>query len=58
MQLIYNPWLWYVAGHIIVLLIVLGKSFGMSSDLRTTYVMAGARKYSDFFILLKDNNGK
>ena len=58
MQLIYNPWLWYVTGHMIVLLIALGKSFGMSSDLRITYVMAGNRKYSDFFILLKDNNGK
>jgi|TARA_B110000914_G_scaffold28151_1_gene20942 uncharacterized membrane protein YedE/YeeE len=53
MELIYNPWPWYIAGPIIalimVLLIVFGKSFGMSSNLRTICAIAGAGKYSDFF---------
>ena len=53
MEFIYNPWPWYVAGPIIalimVLLIVFGKSFGMSSNLRTICAIAGAGKYSDFF---------
>lgn len=53
MELIENPWPWYVAGPIItlimVLLIVFGKTFGMSSNLRTICAIAGADKYSDFF---------
>ena len=53
MEFIYNPWPWYVAGPIIamimVLLIVFGKSFGMSSNLKTICAIAGAGKYSDFF---------
>ncbi len=48
-----NPWPWYVAGPMItfvmVMLIVLGKNFGISSNLRTMCSLCGAGKYADFF---------
>lgn len=48
-----NPWPWYVAGPMItlvmILLILLGKSFGISSNLRTMCSLCGAGKYVDFF---------
>ncbi len=48
-----NPWSWYVAGPMItfvmVMLIVLGKNFGISSNLRTMCSLCGAGKYVDFF---------
>ena len=53
MNWIYEPWPWYVAGPIIAFvmmaLMLLGKSFGVSSNLRTMCSMAGAGKHTDFF---------
>lgn len=50
---IYDPWPWYVAGPIIaiimVLLILFGKSFGVSSNLRVVCSALGADKFSEFF---------
>lgn len=48
-----EPWPWYVAGPLITLfmvtLLLLGKQFGMSSNLRTICSIAGAGKQADFF---------
>ena len=53
MELIYTPWAWYIAGPIIAfvlfMMIKLGKSFGMSSNLNTICSMAGAGKISNAF---------
>jgi uncharacterized membrane protein YedE/YeeE len=53
MDLIYKPWAWYVAGPIIVfvlfMLVKLGRSFGMSSNLNTICTIAGAGKISNAF---------
>lgn len=53
MDVILQPWPWYVSGPLIalvmVILIYFGKTFGMSSNLRTFCTMGGAGKYSDFF---------
>lgn len=53
MNWIYEPWPWYVAGPLIAFtmftLLLLGKQFGMSSNLRTMCAMGGAGKASDFF---------
>ncbi len=53
MNWIYEQWPWYVAGPVIamvmVLLLLFGKSFGVSSNLRTVCSIAGAGKISDFF---------
>jgi uncharacterized membrane protein YedE/YeeE len=53
MDLIYEPWPWYVAGPLIALvmfvLLLVGKQFGMSSNLRTACAAVGAGKASDFF---------
>jgi uncharacterized membrane protein YedE/YeeE len=53
MNLLYDPWPWYVAGPLIALtmfvLLFIGKKFGMSSNLRTMCSIGGAGKYSDFF---------
>lgn len=53
MNLIYEPWPWYVAGPLIALvmfvLLFLGKQFGMSSNLRTACTIMGADKAADFF---------
>ncbi len=53
MDLIYEPWPWYVAGPIIafvmVLLLLFGKTFGLSSNFRTVCSIAGAGKVADFF---------
>ena len=53
MDWIYEPWPWYVAGPVIALVMVLlflfGKSFGVSSNLRTVCSIAGAGKVSDYF---------
>lgn len=53
MNWIYEPWPWYVAGPIIALIMVMlllfGKSFGVSTILRTTCSIVGAGKVSDFF---------
>lgn len=53
MDLILQPWPWYVSGVLIALVMALllffDKTFGMSSNLRTLCIMGGAGKYSDFF---------
>lgn len=53
LELLKQPWPWYVSGTtialIMVLLIVFGKSFGFSSNLRTLCTLAGAGKKYSFF---------
>lgn len=53
MDLLKEPFPWYVAGPLIsvtlVLLILVGKRFGMSSNLRTMCTVLGADKTCDFF---------
>lgn len=53
MEFIYGTWSWYISGLLIaivmLLLVYFGKSFGMSSNLRTLCSMGGAGKFSDFF---------
>lgn len=53
MEYILNPWPWYVSGPLIALVMALllyfGKTFGMSSNLRTLCAIGGAGKLSDFF---------
>lgn len=53
LEFIRQPWPWYVAGPLIALtmflLLFFGKSFGVSSTLRTTCAIGGADKISDFF---------
>lgn len=53
MELIFEPWPWYVAGPLIALimflLIFMGKKFGMSSNLETMCSICGAGKKSDYF---------
>ncbi|OYX86336.1 MAG: YeeE/YedE family protein [Flavobacteriales bacterium 32-34-25] len=53
MELIYHTWSWYISGFIIglvmLILIYFGKSFGMSSNLRTLCSLAGAGKKVTFF---------
>nr|WP_299170634.1 YeeE/YedE thiosulfate transporter family protein [uncultured Allomuricauda sp.] len=53
MEMIYQPWPWYVSGPLIALvmfiLIMTGKRFGMSSNLRTLCTICGAGKHADFF---------
>ena len=48
-----DPWPWYVAGPLIALvmiaLLLLGKSFGVSANLRTACSIMGAGKKVDFF---------
>ncbi len=46
-------WPWYVSGFIIGLIMLclnyFGKTFGMSSNLRTLCAIAGGNKFADFF---------
>ena len=53
MSWIYEPWPWYVSGPMIalvlLLLLLIGKKFGMSSNLRTLCTMCGADTQADFF---------
>lgn len=53
MNLINEPWPWYIAGPLIALvmflLLFVGKQFGMSSNLRTACAAVGAGKVSNFF---------
>ncbi len=53
MDFILQPWPWYVSGVLIALvmlvLLLVGKRFGMSSNLRTICSMAGAGRASEFF---------
>ncbi|GAL79446.1 probable transmembrane protein [Algibacter lectus] len=49
----FEPWPWYVSGPLIAivmaLLLYFGKTFGMSSNLRTLCAIGGAGKFADFF---------
>ncbi|MGB3607801.1 MAG: YeeE/YedE thiosulfate transporter family protein [Psychroserpens sp.] len=53
MQSILDPWPWYISGPLIALimfvLIYFGKTFGMSSNLRTLCAIGGAGKKAKFF---------
>jgi uncharacterized membrane protein YedE/YeeE len=53
MEIILKPWAWYISGPLIALvmftLILLGKNFGMSANLRTICTVFGAKKNCDFF---------
>ncbi len=53
MDFIFEPWPWYVAGPLIAfimfLLLMVGKNFGMSSNLRTMCAICGAGNKIDFF---------
>ena len=53
MDLILEPWPWFVAGPLIALvmflLIMVGKEFGVSSNLRTLCALCGASKTVEFF---------
>ncbi|MDP5081651.1 MAG: YeeE/YedE family protein [Winogradskyella sp.] len=53
MEYILHPWPWYVSGPLIAmvmfLLLYFGKTFGMSSNLRTLCAIGGAGKHAKFF---------
>ena len=53
MEFILEPWPWYVSGPCIALVLLvltlLGKKFGMSSNLRTACAVMGAGKKVNFF---------
>ncbi|RZJ70473.1 YeeE/YedE thiosulfate transporter family protein [Flavobacterium sp.] len=53
MEAIYQTWPWYVSGFLIasvmLCLIWFGKTFGMSSNLRSMCSIAGAGKFVPFF---------
>ena len=53
MESIYGTWPWYVSGILIgsvmLALIYFGKTFGMSSNLRTMCTIMGAGKTTEFF---------
>lgn len=53
MDILLKPWPWYISGPLIatvlLLLIYFGKTFGMSSNLRTLCTISGAGNYADFF---------
>lgn len=53
MEFILQPWPWYISGPLMALimyaLLYSGKTFGMSSNLRTLCTMLGAGKTSNFF---------
>ena len=53
MEYLLNPWPWFISGPLIALVMALllyfGKTFGMSSNLRTMCAIGGAGKFSNFF---------
>ena len=53
MNWIYEPWPWYISGPMITLimflLLMMGKNFGMSSNLRTLCTICGAGNNTEFF---------
>lgn len=53
MEYILDPWPWYISGPLIAivmfLLLYFGRTFGMSSNLRTLCAMGGAGKKVAFF---------
>lgn len=53
MDILLKPWPWFISGPLIatvlLLLLYFGKTFGMSSNLRTLCAISGAGKHADFF---------
>ena len=53
MEIILQPWPWFVSGPaialVLFLLLMMGKKFGMSSNLRTACAIIGAGKNVKFF---------
>lgn len=53
MDFILKPWPWYLTGPLIavvmIALIYFGKTFGMSSNLRTLCTIGGADRFASFF---------
>lgn len=53
MEFFLQPWSWLLSGFLIALtmffLLVMGKTFGMSSNLRTFCAMCGGGKFSQLF---------
>lgn len=53
MELIYEPWPWYVAGPLIALIMIallyVGRKFGVSSNFETLCTIGGAGKVSEYF---------
>ncbi|MFC2109389.1 YeeE/YedE family protein [Bacteroidota bacterium] len=53
MELVYGPWPWYTSGIMIAivmfLLLMMGKPFGVSSNLKTLCTLCGAGNKVDFF---------
>ena len=53
MEYIYGTWHWSISGFLIGMimlsLVYFGKSFGMSSNLRTLCTIGGAKRVSDYF---------
>lgn len=53
MNWIFEPWPWYISGPMIALvmflLIMVGKNFGMSANLRTLCTICGAGQKATFF---------
>jgi len=53
LELIKQPWPWWISGFLIsaimFLLLYFGKSFGFSSNLRTICAAAGGGKFVKFF---------
>lgn len=53
MEIFYGTWPWYISGLLLGLvmltLLFVGKSFGVSSNFRTLCTVLGADKCSDFF---------
>ncbi len=53
MELLLKPWPWYVSGPLIALtmgcLVYWGKTFGMSSNLKTLCSIGGAGRFSAYF---------
>ncbi|NRF37182.1 YeeE/YedE family protein [Pedobacter foliorum] len=53
LEILKQPWPWYASGiaiaFVMILLLIFGKSFGFSSNLRTLCTIAGAGKRNSFF---------
>ncbi|MFD2726699.1 YeeE/YedE family protein [Hyunsoonleella rubra] len=53
MNIILDPWPWYVSGPLIAIVLALllyfGKTFGMSTNLKTMCTIVGAEQFSDYF---------
>lgn len=61
MEIIFQPWPWYIGGPLITVVVFLlfyyGKKFGVSSNLETMCAIGGAGKIIDFFDFDWKKNG-